>query len=55
VTVSISLHWEELQNSKNKEFAEELRQKALEIAIELPSIPRIGEKIYKAETFSAYE
>jgi len=46
VTLCISLHLDELNNSKNKEFAEELRQKALEIELELAAIPRIGELIY---------
>lgn len=46
VTVSLSLHWDELKNVKNKEFAEEVKSKVLEIEMELSTIPRVGELMY---------
>jgi hypothetical protein len=45
VTISISIPWDELSKSKNKAFAEEQRQRTLEIHLKLPVIPRIGEHI----------
>jgi hypothetical protein len=46
VTVSLSLHWDELKNVKNKELAEEVKSKILEIELELSTIPRIGEVLH---------
>lgn len=46
VTVSLSLHLDELKNVKNKEFEEEVKNKVLEIELELSTIPRVGELMY---------
>lgn len=46
VTLSLSMHWEEFKNMKNREFAEELREKTLEVEMEVSSIPRVGDTVH---------